>query len=65
MVYGLQLIRPFDLALHARTQYFSGDAKVRAREIKKLHEDLRKKIEKQNVKYREQANWKKKCLSLR
>ena len=45
-----------DLAPHATTKQFSGDNEVRAKEIKKLHEDVLLKIEKQNAKYVEQAN---------
>ena len=56
VVYGLQPIGLMDLATHATTKQFNGDAKVRAKEIKKLHEDVRLKIEKQNAKYVEQAN---------
>ena len=50
VVYGLQPIGPMDLAPHATTKQFSGDAEVRVKEIKKLHEDVRLKIEKQNAK---------------
>ena len=56
VVYGLQPIGPMDLAPHATTKQFSGDAQVRAKEIKKLCEDVRLKIEKKNAKYVEQAN---------
>ena len=51
-----------DLAPHATTKQFSGDVGVRAKEIKKLHEDVRLKIEKQNAKYVEQANKRKKFV---
>ena len=40
-----------DLAPHATTKQFSGDVEVRSKQIKKLHEDVRLKIEKQNAKY--------------
>ena len=56
VVYWLQSIGPMDLVPHAITKQFSEDAEVRAKEIKKLHEDVRLKIEKQNAKYVEQAN---------
>ena len=46
VVYGLQPIRPMELAPHSTIQQFSGDAEVRAKEIKKLHEEVRLKIEK-------------------
>ena len=45
-----------ELAPHATIKQFSGDAEVRDKEIKKLHEEVRLKIEKQNAKYVEQAN---------
>ena len=51
-----------DLAPHATTKQFSGDTEVTAKEIKKLHEDVRLKIEKQNAKYVEQANMSRKCV---
>ena len=56
VVYGLQLIGPMELAPNPTIQQFSGDAEVRAKEIKKLHEEVRLKIEKNNAKYVEQAN---------
>ena len=40
-----------DLAPHDTTKQFSGDVEVRAKQIKKLHEDVCLKIEKQNAKY--------------
>ena len=51
VVYGLQLIRPMELAPHATVKQFSRDVEVRTKEIKKLHEEVRLKIERQNVKY--------------
>ena len=51
-----------DLAPHATTKQFSGDAEVRAKEIKKLHKDVHLKIEKQNAKYVEQANRRRKFV---
>ena len=48
-----------ELAPHPTIHQFSGDAEVRAKEIKKLHEEVRLKIEKNNAKYVEQAN---RCL---
>ena len=41
VVYGLQPIGPMELAPHPTIQQFSGDAEVRAKEIKKLHEEVR------------------------
>ena len=46
MVYGLQLIGLLDLSLHPASKQFSSDAELRAKEIQKLYEDVRKKIEK-------------------
>ena len=62
VVYGLQLIGPMELAHHATIKQFSGDVEVRAKEIKKLHEEVRLKIEKQNAKYVEQANRRRKYV---
>ena len=56
VVYGPQLIRPMELAPHPTIQQFSGDAEVRAKEIKKFHEEVCLKIEKKNAKYVEQEN---------
>ena len=36
VVYGLQPIGPMELAPHLTIQQFSGDAEVRAKEIKKF-----------------------------
>ena len=62
VVYGLQPIGPMELAPHPTIQQFSGDAEVRAKEIKKLHEEVRLKIEKKNAKYVEQANRRRKYI---
>ena len=56
VVYGLKPTGPMELAPHSTIQQFSGDVEVRAKEIKKLHEEDRLKIEKKNAKYVEQAN---------
>ena len=45
VVYGLQPIGPMELAPHPTIQQFSGDAEVRAKEIKKLHKEVRLKIQ--------------------
>ena len=45
-----------ELAPHAIIKQFTGDVEVRAKEIKKFHEEVRLKIEKQNAKYVEQEN---------
>ena len=56
VVYDLQPIGPLDLALHTTRKQFSGNVEIRAKEIKKLHENVRLKIEKQNEKYLKEAN---------
>ena len=53
MVYGLQPIGPLDLAPHVISKQFSSDVELRTKEIQKFHEDVKKKIEKQNLKYEE------------
>ena len=55
VVYGLQPIGAMEFAPHPTIHQFSGDAEVRAKEIKKLHKEVRLKIEKNNAKYVEQA----------
>ena len=62
VLYGLQPIGPMKLAPHLTIQQFSGDVEVRAKEIKKLHEEVRLKIEKKNAKYVEQANKRRKYV---
>ena len=62
VVYGLQPIGPMELAPHPTIQQFSGDAEVRAKEIKKLHKEVRLKIEKNNAKYVEQTNRRRKYV---
>ena len=56
VVYGLQPIGPFDLAPRAISKQFSSDVELRAKEIQKLRENVRKVIKKQNLKYEEHAN---------
>ena len=41
VVYGLQLIGPLDLVPHATSKQFSRDAEIIAKEIKKLHKEVR------------------------
>ena len=55
-VYGLNPIGPLELAPLLVTKHFSGDAKERVKEIKKLHEQIRGSILKKNEKYSKQAN---------
>ena len=59
-MYGLNPIGPLELAPLPVTKHFSGDAEERAKEIKKLHEQIRGSILKKNEKYSKQANkhWK-------
>uniref|UniRef100_A0A2N9FZ08 RNA-directed DNA polymerase n=1 Tax=Fagus sylvatica TaxID=28930 RepID=A0A2N9FZ08_FAGSY len=55
-VYGLNPIGPLELAPLPVTKHFSGDAEERAKEIKKLHEQIRGSILRNNEKYSKQAN---------
>ncbi|KAJ8643559.1 hypothetical protein MRB53_005307 [Persea americana] len=55
-VYGLNPTSPLDLAPIPITQQFSGDAEERVTTIKKMHEQIREKIIKQNEKYHLSAN---------
>ena len=55
-MYGLQPIGLLDLTPIVSKQQFNGDAEVKVREIKKLHENVCSKIEKMNAKYMKQAN---------
>ena len=43
-------------------ELYEVDVEVRAKEIKKLHEEVRLKIEKKNAKYVEQANRRRKYV---
>ncbi|KAJ8648415.1 hypothetical protein MRB53_001438 [Persea americana] len=47
---------PLDLVPLPTTQNFRSEAEERAKQVKKLHEQIRDKIAKQNEKYRAQAN---------
>jgi hypothetical protein len=55
-VYGLNPIGPLELAPLLVTKHLSGDAEERAKEIKKLYEQIRGRILKKNEKYSKQAN---------
>jgi hypothetical protein len=55
-VYGLNPIGPLELAPLPVTKHFSGDAEERAKEIKKLHEQIQGRILKKKEKYSKQAN---------
>ena len=56
VMYGHIPIGPLDLVPRATKHQFSGDAETRMKEIRKLHEDVRVKIEKQNEKYQKAVN---------
>jgi Integrase zinc binding domain len=56
VVYGCNLKTPLDLVSLPISHSYSGDADERAKAIKDLHEQVRKRIEKQNQKYERQAN---------
>ena len=56
VMYGHIPIGPLDLVPRATKHQFSGDAETRVKEIRKLHEDVRVKIEKKNEKYQKAAN---------
>ena len=54
-----------DLVPRATKHQFSGDAETRVKEIRKLHEDVRVKIVKQNEKYQKAANKHKKKVKFK
>lgn len=56
VVYGTRPLSPLDLAPSTDKQQFSSDAESRAKEIKKLHEQVREQIRKQNSKYKTQCD---------
>ena len=47
-VYGFNPISPLDLAPLPTVQHFSSDAEERVRQIQKLHDEIRRKMAKQN-----------------
>lgn len=47
VVHGANPIGPLDLVPHSTTKQFSGDAKERAKKIKKLHESVKATTKKQ------------------
>ena len=55
-MYGLNPIGPLELAPLPVTKHFNGDPEERAKEIKKLHEQIRGSILRNNEKYNKQAN---------
>jgi hypothetical protein len=56
VVYGCNPKTPLDLVSLPISHSYSGDADERAKAIKDLHEQVSKRIEKQNQKYDRQAN---------
>ena len=56
VVYGVRPLSPLDMAPSSNQNQFSTDADQRAKEIKKLHEQVRARIEKQNSKYKTQRD---------
>jgi hypothetical protein len=56
VVYGCNPKTPLDLVSLPISHSYSGDAYERAKAINDLHEQVRKRIEKQNHKYERQAN---------
>jgi hypothetical protein len=56
VVYGCNPKTPLDLVSLPISHNYSGDADERAKAIKDLHEQVSKRIEKQNQKYERQAN---------
>ncbi|GJW85559.1 retrotransposon protein, putative, ty1-copia subclass [Tanacetum coccineum] len=56
VVYGLNPITPLDLTPIETKYQFSGDAEERIKFIKKLHEEVHKKIVSQNEKYKARAD---------
>ena len=56
VVYSLNPIGPLELTTLSVTENFNDDVEERAKEIKKLHEQVQNKIGKQNEKYYKQAN---------
>jgi len=56
VVYGLDPLAPLDLVLRPQDHKPSADAEQRIEDIKKLHEQVRARIEKSNLSYQVQAN---------
>ena len=62
IVHGKNLLGPLDLSHLLANYSFSGDAEERAKQLKKLHEQIRTHIEKQKAKYKEKADAHKKFM---
>ncbi|GKV27101.1 hypothetical protein SLEP1_g36308 [Rubroshorea leprosula] len=52
VVYGMRPLSPLDLAPLPTSRQFSVDAEQRAKEIKKLHEEVREKLQRQTIRYK-------------
>ncbi|GKV14200.1 hypothetical protein SLEP1_g25103 [Rubroshorea leprosula] len=52
VVYGVRPLSPLNLAPLPTSRQFSADAKQQAKEIKKLHEEVREKLQRQTIKYK-------------
>ncbi|GKV29618.1 hypothetical protein SLEP1_g38525 [Rubroshorea leprosula] len=52
VVYGVRPLSPLDLAPLPTSRQFSGDAEQRAKEIKKLHEEVRENLQRQTIRYK-------------
>ncbi|GKV36628.1 hypothetical protein SLEP1_g44736 [Rubroshorea leprosula] len=52
VVYGVRPLSPLDLAPLPTSRQFSADAEQRAKEIKKLHEEVREKLQRQTIRYK-------------
>ncbi|GKV08696.1 hypothetical protein SLEP1_g20294 [Rubroshorea leprosula] len=52
VVYGVCPLSPLDLAPLPTSRQFSADAEQRAKEIKKLHEEVREKLQRQTIRYK-------------
>ena len=56
VVYGTRPLSPLDLTPSSDNRQYSADAEQRAKEIKKLHEQVRERIKKQNSRYKAQRD---------
>ncbi|EOY33302.1 Uncharacterized protein TCM_041258 [Theobroma cacao] len=65
VVYGKRPLSPLDLPALPTTREFSADAEEHAKQIKKLHEKVREKTNRQIDRYQKQANKHKKPASFK
>ncbi|GKU97098.1 hypothetical protein SLEP1_g10278 [Rubroshorea leprosula] len=56
VVYGVRPLSPLDLAPLPTSRQFSVDAKQRAKEIKKLHEEVREMLQRQTIRFPNRPN---------